>query len=153
MPQTSRKPELSDLLTTMLGDLAFMIAEQDSAPSPPPGTIWLAGEIRYSGPVTGQINCWCTRDFAVQLAANLLGTDPDDPEALTDADDAVREFLNVLCGNLVTSWHGDEAVFNLSIATVQECLDVPSPGEQDGEQFCTLSVSDTPLYCVHRWQP
>jgi CheY-specific phosphatase CheX len=146
-PQTS-KPDLSLIVSDVLGDLAFLIAD-DETPEISPGTIWLQGEVGYTGPQQGKLQCWCTREFAIQLAANLLGTDPADPEALTDAEDALRELLNVLCGNLVTSWHGDTAVFNLGIPQVKECFETPTPADGDQKNCCRLSVSGEPVFFLH----
>lgn len=36
------------------------------------------------------------------LAANILGTDPSDPDAATRALDSLREIMNVTCGSLCT---------------------------------------------------
>jgi hypothetical protein len=146
---TNLRPELSQLVTTVLGDLAFMVAD-DEPHVVAPGTVWLQGEITYRGPVAGRLTAWCTRAFAVQLTANLLGTDPDSPEALVDAEDALRELLNVACGQLVTTWHGTTPIFHLGIPTVRECLDVPAL-ERDNPHHCRLSVGDEPV--LFRYQP
>jgi CheY-specific phosphatase CheX len=142
------KPELAAIVAEVLGDLAFLIADT-APPAETTGTIWLQGDVRYDGAESGRLTCWCTRQFAIQLAANLLGTDPDDAEALTDAEDALQELLNVLCGNLVTAWYGDTAVFNLSIPSVKECIDAPEATADDAQQACWLSVSDEPVLVVH----
>lgn len=146
-PSSDTQPALASLAAEVLGDLAFMIAD-DEPQAPAPGTIWLQGEVGYRGPVCGSVQCWVTRSFAVSLAANLLGTDPNDAEAFTDAEDAVRELLNVLCGHLVTAWHGREAVFNLTIPQVSECLDSPQPPESS--QSCSLCVDGEPVFLAHR---
>ena len=141
-------PALNAVLGAVLGDLAFMVSDGD-APAPLAGTVWLQAETAYRGPVSGRLTCWCSRAFAVQLAANLLGLDPDAPTAQTDAEDALGEFLNVLCGNLVTMWYGTTAVFNVGIPRVRECLDGPELTASDPHDTCQLSVNDEPVYCLH----
>jgi chemotaxis protein CheY-P-specific phosphatase CheC len=54
------------------------------------------------------------------VAANMLGLEPDDDEAARVQDDAVKELLNVTCGNVLTRLAGPEAVFNLSVPTTRE---------------------------------
>lgn len=142
------KPQLMGIATDVLGDLAFMIAD-DEPQIPPAGTVWLQGEVSYQGVQRGAVTCWVTRSFAVQLAANLLGTDPNDSEALTDAEDAVREFLNVLCGNLVTAYHGTTDVYNLTIPSVAECLETPHPEALEGAETCSACVDGEPIFVAH----
>lgn len=147
LPPTTAGPDLGVVVSDVLGDLAFMVTDPE-AMRLTPGAVWLQGEIQYFGPVSGQLQCWCTRDFAVQLAANLLGLEVEEGGAQVAAEDAVREFMNVLCGQLVTAWHGAEAVFDLSIPTVCERLD--PPGEPpEGSCRCQLSIDGEPVYCVH----
>jgi hypothetical protein len=145
---TATRPQLIDVVGEVLGDLAFLVSD-DSPPAQPTGLTWLEGEIHYEGPQRGRLRCWCSRTFAVQLAANLLGLDARDAQVAASADDAVREFMNVVCGQLVTAWHGREAVFNLSIPEVRERDETPRP--QDGsDAWCGLAVSGEPFYCAYK---
>lgn len=143
------KPELTSVLSDVLGDLAFMVAD-DEVPEVPAGTVWLHGEIRYTGSSVGALQLWCTRGFATRLAANLLGLEPDEGEAQVGAEDAVREFMNVLCGQLVTTWFGNGPVFNLSIPDVCECTDAPRVENVARHDRSELFVEGEPVFCVHR---
>lgn len=139
--------DLNAVLADVLADLAFMVADDESVTFPP-GTVWLHGEIRYEGPHTGALRMWCTRDFATRLAANLLGLEPDDGSAQVGAEDAVREFLNVLCGQLVTACYGSGPVFNLSIPSVQEDIEPPPTEAAPGRCRCQLAIDGEPLICT-----
>lgn len=140
--------DLSALVNDVLGDMAFMITDPTQAALPSGGK-WLVGEIRYRGPVSGLLTCWCSRPFSAQLAANLLGLDPGADDAQHAADDAMREFLNVLCGHLVTRWFGTEAVFNLSIPAVRESADAPGLAAPPTGQRCEITIDGEPLIVVH----
>ena len=146
--KTATNQDLTMLVSEVLGNLAFMVSD-DEPVQLPPGAVWLQCEINYQGPVGGTMCCWCTRDFAIQLAANLLGIEPDEGDAHASAEDACREFLNVLCGQLITAWHGSEAVFNVSIPTVKECLETPQPPRNEYGTYCRISISGEPFYCTH----
>ncbi len=146
-PANLAAPDLRTVLTNVLGDLAFMITDDEQVELVP-GTIWMCGEVSYVGPVTGTVRCWCSRSLATQLAANLLGIEPEVGEAQIAAEDALCEFLNVLCGQLVTAWHGTESVFNLTIPKVTECIDPPRPAE-GAHGACQLAIDGEPLYCTH----
>lgn len=144
---TARRP-LDRLVLDVLGDLAFMVTD-DGAPDLLPGTVWMHGRIHYAGPAAGTLECWCTREFATRLAANLLGLEPGDGEAQVRAPDALREFMNVLCGQTVTTWHGTEHVFDLSIPEVTECVDAPALPIGEQSDRGRLSVEGEPLLFVH----
>ncbi|MBU0637891.1 MAG: chemotaxis protein CheX [Planctomycetes bacterium] len=148
-PATTKPRDLTDVVSEVLGNLAFMVGDDEDAVLPA-GAVWLQCEITYRGPFSGTLTCWSTRDFAVELAANLLGIDRDEGEAHGGAEDALREFMNVLCGQLVTAWHGTEAVFTLSIPSLCECAETPPATDGADECRCQLSVGDEPFVCTHR---
>ncbi len=147
-PETVTRTALSGIVNEVLGNLAFMIGEE-APPAAAARSDWLQSEIHYYGPYAGGLRCWCTPKTAVQLAAALLGSDPDESEAQAAAEDACREFINVLCGQVVTAWYGSEAVFGLTIPTVNRgAAAAPLPGGAAAE-FCAISVAGEPFYCLH----
>lgn len=148
-PPITNVPDLTTVVLDVLGELAFMVTDDEPAELPT-GTVWMQGEVSYCGEVSGTLRCWCTRDFAARLAANLLGIELDEGEAQISAEDALREFLNVLCGQLVTTWHGTEGVFNLSIPSVHECMDAPKGVEAEADHTCRLSIEGEPLLFTYR---
>jgi hypothetical protein len=143
-------PDLATIVGDVLGDLAFLVSD-DERPALPLGVVWLECRISYSGPVSGTLRCWCTQGFASQLAANLLGTRPDDDAVHDGVGDALGEFMNVVCGQLVTAWHGLHAVFGLSIPMVSECRETPCFDLEQRDGACALSISGEPFYC--RYEP
>lgn len=147
--RTTAGPELAEIVGNVLGDLAFLVGD-DERPQPPVAAEWMECEISYSGPLGGTLRCWCTRDFAVQLAANLLGVSAADESVAKGVGDALGEFLNVVCGQFITARHGTDPVFNLSIPRAIECGAAPSFEFDRYELFCELAVSGAPFYCAYR---
>lgn len=147
-PSAAPAADLTAVLSDVLGNLAFMIGEEGPADLSA-GTVWLQGEVQYRGPVEGALRCWCTRALAIQLAANLLGVEPEAGEAQLSAEDALGEFLNVLGGQLVTARYGSEPVFALSIPTVRECVDAPPPSGHAAGEMCRWFVGGEPFVCTH----
>lgn len=137
-------PELSALAGDVLGDLAFLISD-DVPPTLPENTPWLSCTVRYLGPFKGELTCWATPDFSVQLCANLLGLDPRDPDSAKSANDALGELMNVIAGQAVTAWYGKKAVFNLSIPQIDPAASTPQPLPTD----CVLSVNSAPVILRH----
>lgn len=138
---------LADIVSDVLGDLAFLISD-DHAPEPEAGTAWLTGQIGYRGPFVGELTCFCTENFARQLVANLLGEEAPEDQPLQQAGDAVRELLNVICGQLVTSRFGEEEVFNLTIPQIAP-IDAPEVPAVEGRDDCILGVNGEPFICRH----
>ncbi len=147
-PSAAPSADLTTVLSDVLGNLAFMIGEEGRAELPA-GTVWLQGEVEYCGPVHGLLRCWCTRALAIQLAANLLGIEPEAGQAQLSAEDALGEFLNVLGGQLVTARYGSEPVIALSIPTVRECVDAPALSGHAAGEMCRWFVGGEPFVCTH----
>jgi chemotaxis protein CheY-P-specific phosphatase CheC len=137
--------KLTTIFSEVLANLAFMFTDDDPAP-PTPGEIWFETQISYEGGTErGTLLFLCNQEFARQLAANLLGIDPDEEDADLKGHDAVKEFMNIVCGQFVTAVHGSEQVFDLTIPAVQELSETPDLESTSCEESCTLSVEGTQI--------
>lgn len=139
---------LTTIFSNVLADLAFMFAEDELGDTVPGGS-WLETTIGYSGTSTGVLRLRCTQEFSIQLAANLLGLDPDDPETERSAHDAVKEFMNIVCGQFTTGAYGNEDVFNLTIPQVVELFERPSLTFEDGVESSVLSADGALIQLSH----
>lgn len=135
----SKTRTLTAIFSEVLANLAFMFTDDEQTDAAP-GEIWLETTISYHGPVSGNLKFRCTQGFAVLLAANLLGIDPDDNVAARQCEDAVREFMNIVCGQFVTSMHGSDDVYNLSIPRTVQLSEAPELEDDGGVTISTLSV-------------
>ncbi len=138
---------LTTVLSDVLADLAFMFTDGEEF-SEQSGESWIETSIGYKGSVGGELRLVCTRTFANQLAENLLGVDPGDGISEQESSDAVREFMNVVCGQFVTAAHGVVDVFNLTIPTVTELEEQPFV-EDCGDEVTQLSVDGQWLQLRH----
>jgi CheY-specific phosphatase CheX len=68
-------------------------------------------EVDFHGVVEGTFSIVCQKEFAVALTHNLLASD----EAIDkdQIEDSLRELSNVLSGNCLTTFFGDDTVFGL----------------------------------------
>ena len=83
-------------------------------------------------------------EMCPELAANVLGLDEDDEKVEEKARDALKELLNVSCGNILTELAGTEPVFDLSVPIVSDIgLDVWED-LKNNEDFVSLIVDDYP---------
>lgn len=104
---------IRESISTVLQDFAFMFAEapeDDALPMEP----CVAVQMRFQGPFSGTALLALPQSLASELAANVLGVEPED-ETPESSLDAVKELLNVTTGNLVTALAGEEPVFDLTI--------------------------------------
>ncbi|MCK5687536.1 chemotaxis protein CheX [bacterium] len=76
------------------------------------------GQINFTGLVCGKIEIVLEEVLTVKLAANALGLQDDDPLALDEQQDVVRELLNIICGRIITGCFGEEMVFDLDVPNV-----------------------------------
>ncbi|MBN4061186.1 chemotaxis protein CheX [bacterium AH-315-I18] len=79
---------------------------------------YLHAHMKFTGPHTGSINLHLPTVMMSAISANMLGVNEDDEDALSQQLDAVRELLNVICGQVLTEIWGTEPVFDLCIPTV-----------------------------------
>lgn len=144
----SKPQTLTTIFSDVLANLAFMFTDDEPTDSPI-GETWLETTIAYYGPATGTLRFRCTRSFTVLLAANLLGIDVDDDGAARQGDDAVKEFMNIVCGQFVTARYGCSDVYNLSIPRIIPMDQTPDFGEDDGTNSSTLSVDNHTVQLIY----
>lgn len=140
--------EIKDILNrvfcNVLKEQAFMFAE----PTPPgelpeiPGA--LLARMTFSGSQSGTIGIAALSTMCTEIAANMLGLDIDDEEAANKRSDALKEFLNISCGQVLTALAGEIPVFTLSMPEVTP-LDQSEWSALIGEdQILGFKVDDYP---------
>jgi hypothetical protein len=103
-----------------LEEAAFVFVE-DVAPGDAPwgGELLLEACIPFTGPTPGDLALSVSRDHAIELAANLLGVDPEAPEADGAASDALGELANILCGVLLERWFPGDKRYGMGTPLVR----------------------------------
>lgn len=74
----------------------------------------IAAMMYFKGPRTGKLTLTVSRKVMTELAMNMLGELDEGESPDEKGRDAVKEILNMICGNLLTLWEGEDPVFNLS---------------------------------------
>ena len=104
---------LSNIAIETLEKLAFLFAfPADGAETGQPGP-GVAASVSFSGIFSGTLVIKVTFEILSELAANMLGVDEDDETTLDQQNDALKETLNVICGNLLPAIAGAQEVFNI----------------------------------------
>ena len=117
----NHKEILKEVLCDVLEQMAFMFADPIS-PQDIPGVSEnaLSTTMHFDGPTTGQLSLSVPAAICPTIAENMLGVEPDDERVLEKAQDALKEVLNIACGNILTLVAGEEPVFDLTIPEVSE---------------------------------
>lgn len=112
---------IRNVFCDVLEKMAFMfgeLAEEDEMP--PSVESAVEASMTFSGPFKGGLALAVPAKMCPELAANILGIDPDEEGAVEKAHDALKEVLNVICGNVLTEMAGVDPVFDLSVPEINE---------------------------------
>ena len=90
--------------------------------------------ISFAGPFNGNLVVTAFGDILPMVSANMLGQDT--PPAQNEQLDALREISNVVCGNLLPSLAGSEAIFDIFPPAV---VSLAGPGLQ-GEMSAEVEI-------------
>ena len=132
-----------DSFTDVLEKMAFMFVEEaDEDETEAPGAV--KAEMHFSGAHTGSLIIAISHETANELASNVLGVEPDDENIEELRNDAVRELLNVTCGNLLTAHYGEEPVFDLSVPEVATIDEAAWNAFVNAPDAIALLVDDNP---------
>ncbi len=108
-------PELLvDILGSVLQDTAFMFVEPDQEPVEWGDKVF-AATLAFESVRGGTLRLTMAVPAGVELAANMLGTDASDPEAMENGRAAVSEVLNVIGGAFVTRYFGTKVPSQLGL--------------------------------------
>lgn len=108
----------SELLLEVAGQtleqLAFIFSFPDDMD---PDAIWeeeaTGCHVTYRGPSQGDLLLIISNAAMPELASNMLGMDEEETPPEDQQKDALKEALNVICGNLLPKIGGSEAVFDI----------------------------------------
>jgi len=107
------KSILTRVTSETLEKLAFLFTfaddERDSDGPEPAVT----GRVDFSGFIAGSLLMRVSSSALQELAVNMLGLDDDDKILAEDKQDAFKEMLNVICGNVLPAIAGSQVEFNI----------------------------------------
>ncbi len=109
---------MSQVAIDTLEKLAFMFAFSDEGEEGRPGDSMVAGSISFTGPFSGTLAVTISIELLQELAANMLGLDDGEETTQDHQSDALKETINVICGNLLPAIAGDEVVFDIGVPMV-----------------------------------
>jgi chemotaxis protein CheY-P-specific phosphatase CheC len=84
----------------------------------------IAATMEYHGHSSGRLTLQLASRILDMLTENMLGEPPEGEDADEKRQDALKEVLNMICGNFLTQWAGENPVFELSPPSI---VDINSP--------------------------
>lgn len=138
---------LSQVAVETFEKLAFMFAfpEDDVGSEDIEHPIY--GQVRFSGPFSGMLTIVISSAVLPELAANMLGLDEETRVTQEERHDALKETINVICGNLLPVVAGPEHIFNMETPRVMPQNEDPQQdalarvGLSFDEGACVIGVS------------
>ncbi len=131
---TSSQDQLGRTFLGIVEQLTFMFGE----PMPKEeldveDTSFLMTSMKFTGDLTGQLTLAVPMEITAEIAANIMGLEPEDVDSEEMRRDAVAEMLNVVCGHVIMDLGGKDANFK---------LDSPVTGPMDEDTFDQMMLSD-----------
>lgn len=114
--QSDQREKLKKVCADVFEQLAFMFGEEiekDEIEST--AETFLRASMTFSGNISGNIEIIMPLELTEQLADNILGSDDTERGEQVNYEDALKELLNTICGRMLTTLFGEEAVFNLHV--------------------------------------
>ena len=132
--QSSTKDQLSHTFLEVVEQLTFMFGEQMSKDElDAEGTEFIVASMSFEGDLAGHLSVAVPVDITVEIAANILGLEPEEVEPEFMRRDALAEMLNVVCGHVIMALEGTDANFKLKS---------PETKTVDEDMFNKMMLSD-----------
>lgn len=113
--------DLMEVAGETLEQLAFVFSFPDDAD---PDAIWEAevtgARLTFCGPLQGELCMVISSSALPELTANMLGLEEGQVPPVDQQRDALKEALNVICGNLLPRIGGADAVFDIQAPEILE---------------------------------
>lgn len=110
---------LCNVAEEVFESLAFILLmlDEESAQADAATEVVVA-RIEFTGPFEGALFLSASTEMLPAIAANMLGLEGDPAPSPDQQGDAFKELLNVICGNLLPTIAGPEAVFGVRAAEI-----------------------------------
>ncbi|MBW2123555.1 MAG: chemotaxis protein CheX, partial [Deltaproteobacteria bacterium] len=108
-----RKELLATVFCEVLERFSFLFGELISKEEiPETGSRYLQATMAFRGVISGKLVLAVPEAMCPVIAGNVLGMEPVEALKIIQSDDALKELLNITCGQVLTALVGDEPVFD-----------------------------------------
>jgi chemotaxis protein CheY-P-specific phosphatase CheC len=117
---------LSNIAIETFEKLAFLFAFPAEEADPGQPDSMVTASVSFAGPFSGLLIMKVSAESIPELAANMFGVDEDEETTSDQQHDALKETLNVICGNLLPEIAERQEVFNIGspqIVAVEQTIE------------------------------
>jgi len=104
---------LSQVAADVFEELAFMLSMSEEEGEDTHAPLSVAAGISFEGPFPGVLIASVSESILPALASNMLGLDDEAEPQPDQQQDALKELVNVVCGNLLPAIAGPKVVFKV----------------------------------------
>jgi len=113
--------KLTRVLEVVLEQLAFMFGEAvEKEELSGKAERYLHAIMKFKGAQSGEIGIAVPSEIGMVLTSNILGIEEGEEVVEEKSVDALKELLNIVCGQFLTTVFGEGPVFDLSVPEVKE---------------------------------
>jgi len=139
------KKRLHRVAEEILEKLAFMFSFPEEENGGIDYDSSVAASVSFAGPFSGNLIMVVSGQILPELTGNMLGVDDNAETTLEQRHDALKELINVICGNLLPTIAGKHSIFNVNAPVI-----LPGGTKFDSEDgrepvsAVRLSIEDEP---------
>ena len=125
--------------------LSMEISVSEEAPPEQAGENRMVGTLNFAGNVIGIISIQVTNDFGYQMAASMLGIEPEEVESINEVKDLLAEITNIVGGNVKSALNdaGFPCVLSTPAITFGTDFTIKSLNMERYERYVFQHESDT----------
>lgn len=101
----------------------------------------MVASIPFSGPFSGRLMMKIATLPVLELVANMLGIDENEIDS-EQKSDAIKETLNILCGNILPEIAGNQDIFNIKTPHIISKEELIESENEEAFAATTLSIDD-----------
>ena len=156
------EPQLVETVQKTLEDLTFTFATPEGWEAP----VFFGDEmglgVAFKGHFEGYLYFVCAAESGREMTVNMLGLDDEETVPPEQIEDALKEVINIICGNILPVMAGAKAVFNIAAPEIQPPTQAPNCGREtepvarikmdlDGEpSYLFLFIDDSDVATQYR---
>lgn len=136
------KETLYSVTEDVLEKLAFVFSFPEDEREPTDYGSAMSARVSFAGPFTGTLVMAVAREALPELTGNMLGLDDGEETTREQQQDALKELINVVCGNLLPSISGKESVFNVNPPEIMDPEDPIIPEDAEPTAIAKMDLDE-----------